>query len=185
MTYDLNIRGWMTEIELQIIQKMAESVPENEIIVEVGSLLGRTSYCLAASNPKVKVYCFDQWGGEAQFPHPHKVQGVPIEGDYNTLETFIENTKKLENIIPIRTSAPNFPEIGSPFFVFIDLLHYNPCDWDTISYWLPKIKKGGILCGHDFAPVFSDVVDNVNRLEDILGQKVTIYENTSLWNFNL
>lgn len=186
MAYDLNIRGWMTEAELQVIEKLAGSVPENEIIVEVGSMLGRTAYCWAASSPSSKVFCFDQWVGENQWPHPHpNVAGVPIEGDFNTLENFIENTGKLQNIIPIITTAPEFPDIGSPFLVFIDASHYNPCDWDIISYWLPRIKKGGILCGHDLVPDFSDVVNNVKRLEVMLDQQVTTYEDTSLWSFNV
>ena len=185
MPYNLNIRGWMMERELKIIEQLAKNVPADEIIVEVGSLFGRSSYCWAASNPSTKVICFDRWGGEEEWHHSCDTEGAPTEGDFNTLENFISNTKNLENITPIKVSAPIFPDIGSPFLVFIDLLHYNPCDWDTIMYWLPKIKKNGILCGHDMMSTFPDVIDNVNRLEVMLDQKVTTYDDSSLWSFKL
>jgi hypothetical protein len=68
----------------------------------------------------------------------------------------------------------------------IDLLFLdtNPIDtnhWDNIEYWLPFIKQNGILCGHDYSNQFPLVIENVNRLEKLLGTKVTIIEK--LWRF--
>lgn len=187
MAYDLNIRGWMSEMELKVIEQLAQLVPENETIIEIGSMMGRTAFCWAATNPTATVICFDQWVGEdSGDSNLSNEVGSPIKGDHNTLELFIKNTSELKNVIPIRAIAPEFPIIdNSPFLVFIDTAHKNPCDWDTIQYWLPKIKKGGILCGHDFSEQFPDVVENVERLEKLLSKKVTTYKNTSLWSFTI
>lgn len=185
MPYNLSIRGWMTEKELRVIENLATKVPDNEIIVEIGSMLGRTAYCWAATKPNCKVICFDQWAGDSQWSHNSTLDSAPREGDFNTLEAFISNTRELKNIIPIVVTAPIFPDIDAPYLVFVDVSHYNPCDWETIQHFLPKIKKGGILCGHDYTPEFPDVVDNVRNLEKMLNQEVTLYENTTLWSFNV
>ena len=41
MAYNKDILGWMTEHELQIIEKLAQRVPNEGLIVEVGSMFGR------------------------------------------------------------------------------------------------------------------------------------------------
>ena len=35
-------------------------------------------------------------------------------------------------------------------FVFIDAEHTTPAVITDITLWLPKIRKGGIICGHDY-----------------------------------
>lgn len=47
--------------------------------------------------------------------------------------------------------------------VFIDAEHtYKGCSSD-IRYWYPKIKKGGIICGHDYSIGFMGVVEAVSE----------------------
>jgi len=74
--------------------------------------------------------------------------------------------------------------------IFIDTLHKNPSDWDTIEYWMIRLKQGGILCGHDYYTIerdgfvsFPDVNENVSRLEKLLEQPVTLYQWSSIWSF--
>jgi hypothetical protein len=66
---------------------------------------------------------------------------------------------------------------------FIDTAHTNPGDWDIIQYGLKNLKSGGLLCGHDYSTDWPDVVENVKKLEDMLGQNATLYPETSLWSF--
>jgi hypothetical protein len=71
---------------------------------------------------------------------------------------------------------------------FLDGRHQNPEDIDAINYFLPLIKKGGILCGHDYYPIerhTPDIIDNVRELEDRLNQKVVHPKGTSLWMFKV
>jgi len=59
--------------------------------------------------------------------------------------------------------------------VFIDADHSYSSVWTDITTWLPKIRKGGIICGHDYIqdiPEVKKAVDeffpNVNLENDIL-----------------
>ena len=46
---------------------------------------------------------------------------------------------------------------GSLDFVFLDADHSYPGISSDIALWGPKIKKGGVLCGHDYDhPSFPD-----------------------------
>jgi hypothetical protein len=172
--YDTTIDGHMNESELRCIERWASAVPENGVIVEVGSLYGRSAIAWAKScDPSVNVYCvdafFDPTTGADFYPQ------------------FQENTKDIPNIIPVPNLCPWFPysryvDRAADIF-FIDAAHKNPNDWEIIQFALKNLKSGGLLCGHDYISMFPDVKLNVNRLEEMLGKQATFYSGTSLWSF--
>lgn len=169
--YDLNIYGFMMEPELQQIEKWAASVPKNGIIVEVGSYKGRSAVAWAKScDPSVTVYCLDRFGDEC-------------------FDDFKENTKDIPNIIPIKCNVPYSMDswVDQPIDIFfLDGSHHNPEDIDAINHFLPLIKKGGLICGHDYYPVEGhtpDIIENVRLLEQKFNTPVNNPPSTSLWSF--
>lgn len=178
MPYDMNIPGHMLQEELEQIEYLASLVPENGNIVEIGSLFGRSAVAWAKScHPSVNVYCVDLF---------HNVMVNPSVSFY---EDFIKNTQDMPNIIPIRAFSPYAFETKLPDvkfdLVFLDAIHTNPSDIDNIRYFLPKIKSGGILCGHDYDFGWPDVVQNVRELEKELGVAVQLTPKTSIWRFDI
>lgn len=178
MPYDMNIPGHMLQEELEQIEYLASLVPENGTIVEIGSLFGRSAVAWARScHPSVNVYCVDLF---------HNVMVNPSVSFY---EDFINNTRDIPNIIPVRAFSPYAFETKLPEkqfdLVFLDAIHTNPSDIDNIRYFLPKIKSGGILCGHDYDPGWPDVVQNVRFLEEELGVGVQLIPDTSIWRFDI
>ena len=172
--YDMTINGHMDETELQVIERWANAVPEGGVIVEVGTLFGRSAVAWAKScDPSVKVYCVDAF--------------YDAKEDIDFYDEFHENTKNIDNIHPVVHVCPYFKYskyIGDPADVFfIDAAHSNPNDWHIILYGLRHLKSGGLLCGHDYSPDWPDVVENVKQLEQMLGKPVTLYADTSLWSF--
>ena len=172
--FDLSIEGHMTEKELVQIECWASFVPKNGIIVELGSYKGRSSVAWAKScDPSVTVYCLDYFNGEY----------------YND---FYTNTKDIKNIIPIKGKAPynDLPDFkqNSIDIFFLDGHHANPEDIDAINFFLPLIKKGGMLCGHDYFPTTEcqdDICRNIRDLEVRLNQQVTTIKYTTLWQFQI
>lgn len=167
--YDLNIPGKMKESELQVIEELASQVPLGGIIVELGSLTGRSAYAWAKSCVhSVTVYCFDYFG--------------PIN-----YPIFLENTKDCKNIIAIRGLCPQMSKYrGPPIDIFfLDGAHTNPQDIDAINHFLPHMKSGGIFCGHDYYDIYPDVLANVAELEQRLNQKAVIFPDTSIWSFRI
>jgi len=192
MPYNKNIIGYMTEIELISLSQLAKKVPENGTIVEVGSCFGRSSVCFALSAPTSTVYCVDNfhehdWVSEQPIPIEHALRHhMPIRGDtYNTKRMFMENTRYIPNIIMVQGKSPeDITYAGKEIdLFFLDAEHANPGDWNNICYWLPLVKEGGIISGHDRnGEEFPDVVKNVEALSKILNVPVTIH-NGSVWSF--
>lgn len=162
--------------------------------VEVGCMHGRSSFAISVAINKGTLYCIDPWAGGGshkntysdEFIAKHKMPGP---GSVNTLETFVKNTESQKNIIPIRGYSPAIVQDWSKSidFIFLDAAHKNPNDRDNIDFWLPKIKPGGMFSGHDWTEdaQFPDVNLNVEYMEDLLKQRVTIIPNTFIWYFTL
>lgn len=192
MPYDKNIIGFMRETELVSLEKLAAGVPLNGTIVEVGSCFGRSSVCFALTATTSTVYCVDNfyeddWVCEQNIPLEHSLRhNTPISGEtYNTKKMFIKNTKDIPNIVMIEGKSPeNITYNGGEIdLFFLDAEHSNPGDWDNICYWLPLVKQGGVISGHDRnANEFPDILRNIERLEKILNTSALLH-NGSVWSF--
>jgi predicted O-methyltransferase YrrM len=140
------------------------SIKKYKTYVELGVWKGHSVSYLASKlkGRNVKIYAvdiFEDWD---------KNKKVLDEVKYVT-ELYNENliNEGVRNMITdIRSisweAADNFKE-GEVDFVFIDADHtYNSVIKD-IKAWLPKIKKGGIISGHDYftSPGVKSAVDEL------------------------
>jgi ubiquinone/menaquinone biosynthesis C-methylase UbiE len=134
--------------------------------VEVGVWKGRSASFMAVeilnSNKNIKFDCIDTWEGSVE----HKEYDVIV--DKQLYDVFLKNIEPVKNIInPIKMSsldAVKLYEDESLDFVFIDASHeYEDVKSDILA-WLPKVKKGGILAGHDYIDAFPGVINAVNEV---------------------
>jgi predicted O-methyltransferase YrrM len=170
------IPGWMMPQELEQLDALASSIPPGGIIVEIGSLHGRSAYCFAKANPESTVHCVDVWQGN-----------LAMTGYINSTERFSEYVQDCPNIYPhkIDSQNPTFMLDEKIDLFFLDATHKNPSDWDYIQLWLPKIKAGGILSGHDYNSSFPDVIDNVFLLTWHGYQRLPMLPNSAIWSFRI
>lgn len=168
--YNLDIPGWMMEVELREIERLAAQVPANGLIVEIGSYYGRSTYAWAKScDPSVKVLAIDQF-----FEKDQRKQ-------FDLYTAGIENIEVIHGVMPQDNVYPGH----MIDLLFIDTTHKNPNDMDIIQYFLPFIKPGGILSGHDYYETFPDVITNVRILEERFNQQVMNPQGTSIWAFRV
>lgn len=122
-------------------------------IVEVGSWLGTGSTQILLDHVKRlsgRLHCVDSWQGSPA------VQGhADMLVAYDVYRSFLENINRAGGegcVEPYRMSsmeaASRFSD-ASVDLVFIDADHRYDAVRSDIKAWLPKIKTGGILCGHD------------------------------------
>lgn len=120
-------------------------------IVEVGVCAGEYSEVLCRANPKATIYGVDPFmpyseygdyqrqssidkyhdrarGVSERFPNHHLIEKMSVEG------------------------AKDFDD-GSLDAVYIDANHRFEYVTADIHAWLPKIRKGGIISGHDYAKI--------------------------------
>ena len=110
---------------------------------EVGVREGIYSEILCKANPNLELLCIDPW--EPTFTYtPRKVRRLYKE----TRERLAPyNAKLIKNYsLEVVRDIPD----GSLDFVYIDALHeFDPVIMDII-HWTPKVRRGGIVSGHDF-----------------------------------
>lgn len=144
-----DIHGYFEVNECRKIQEFAE----DKICLEVGSLYGRSSACLAEVAKEV-----------------HIVDTFESEHG-NIFKQFQENVQGYNNIFPhIGLSKEIIPKMRKKFdLIFIDGDHsYIGIRRDVTICW-PKLKVGGVLFIHDYHnDAFTDIRRYINETFTIL-----------------
>lgn len=143
------IQGWFSFPNLykEMVEKFNDA-----IFVEVGSWKGTSSSYMAVeiinSKKKIKFYCVDTWKGSEEHQDDKDVINDTL------FNVFINNMKSVkEYYFPIKNNskeASKLFEDNSIDFVFIDASHKYEDILNDIKCWLPKVKYGGIIAGHDY-----------------------------------
>lgn len=146
--------------------ELAKDAPNRSTIVEVGSWKGKSAAFMAVTianlRKQIDFYCVDTWEGSPEHNEDEYIVGGTL------YDLFLKNIEPVsEYIKPIRKTSVDASkdfEDNSLFAVFIDAQHeYEPVKED-IQHWLPKVKSGGILCGHDYHPSWKGVMDAVDEV---------------------
>jgi predicted O-methyltransferase YrrM len=145
--------------------------------VEIGSWKGRSAAYMAVeihnSNKKIKFDCVDTWKGSIEH-----VDDIFVQED-TLYSEFLKNIEPVKHIInPIRMLSLDACQIypdNSLDFVYIDASHeYEDIKNDIIN-WLPKVKTGGIISGHDFS------WDGVTKAVKEVLPNYDYYSNENVW----
>lgn len=123
---------------------------ENPIGVEIGTAEGVTTEYILSKIPTLKLTGIDH------YPKYVDWDGNMPAGEKNKKD-LLERVKPYKNrythIYKSSNDAVTEFKDDSLDFVFVDGLHeYDQVKLDCENYW-PKIKKGGLLIGHDFARI--------------------------------
>jgi len=122
--------------------------------VELGCHRGKsTSYLaveIANSGKRIDLYCVDIWL------------------DVTQRDAFFENMQPVRDYytaamhMSTMEAVKLFPDEYFDF-VFIDAFHSYEAVRDDIIHWLPKVKPGGVLAGHDYCVEEPDTWPGVVR----------------------
>jgi predicted O-methyltransferase YrrM len=151
-------QGWMGKRCRRWLRSAVRAVTRGGVVVEVGSWRGRSTTVLAAHMPPAaRLYAVDTWAGVPDDPDQH----VELyEGAGDVYADFCRNLAgpiRSERLIPLRmTSLEGAAELGrrlgahSVDLVFIDADHRYEAVRADIEAFLPLVKPGGVLGGHDY-----------------------------------
>ena len=156
--------------------------PENskEKFVEIGAWKGKSvSYAaveIINSGKNIKLDSIDTWEGSLGEPVLMNDSSIINKTLY---DEFISNIEPVRHIVtPIKlpsVQAANIYVDNSLFFVFIDGSHLYEAVREDILAWLPKVKSGGFIGGHDIDQ--TEEFNGVRRaVDEIIGAKnIKIY----------
>mgnify|MGYP003965012587 CR=1 FL=1 len=156
---------------------LINSIPDSGIFVECGAWLGKSSSFLC-DNAKtygyihqytngINVFIVDTWEGSSdELDTTHK-----LATETDIYPVFLDNmgNRKFTPIKKTSIEASKDFQDESCDVVYIDMQHSYEAVKEDIEHWLPKVKKGGYISGHDYpyAPGVAKAVHEVFSIDDI------------------
>jgi len=134
------------------------------VCAEIGVWKGDFAIKLLAHLPGIRSYqCVDPW---VEFDGASAAQRGRFKGAYSMCMKQLEKFQHKVDVLRMtsKQAAPLF-EPNYFDFVYIDAYHVREAVKEDIQLWLPKVKPGGILAGHDYIKrKFFGVIEAVDEL---------------------
>lgn len=142
-------------------------LPAEAIVAELGSFAGEGAEQFRKSGKVSRIVCIDHWQGES------------MDGVRAAFEWRMRNPRLLGevSVLAMKTSdaAPLIAN-ESLDMVYVDASHDYASVKEDIENWLPKVKRGGFIAGHDWHLEHFGVV---RAVVDTLGRPDGIFPDTS------
>jgi hypothetical protein len=156
------VPGWFDFAD--IYDHILERARDGAVFVEVGAYLGRSSLYLASriqkSGKKIRLYVVDRWDGWLYDDYGDDSDSDDESDGARESEDvfwhFIRNVRRagVEDVIyPLKMpseQAASLFEDGTLDFVFLDADHNYEAVRRDLEAWFPKVKRRGVLGGHDY-----------------------------------
>lgn len=145
--------------------------------VEIGVEAGRYSELICQQNTQMKLHGVDPYLEYDEYREPYTQQGLNeiYEQMLNRMKDYIKHDN-FEIIRKKSMDAVKDFEDESLDFVYIDANHEDNFPYNDIKEWAKKVRKGGIVSGHDYVRVKA-----LNfTIKDAL-KKYTAEENINPW----
>jgi predicted O-methyltransferase YrrM len=155
-----------------LVPLIEKATTKDSIIAEVGSFAGVSSEVFARSVKQI--YCVDLWTTYTEIEDPT----ILIEGE-KRFDAFMKRYKNVTKIKKDSVAAAADFEDGFFDFVYLDAFHELDTVKKEIRAWVPKIKPGGYIGGHD-----SIMWQVRTAVEEELGKSYETFKDTS-WLFKL
>jgi predicted O-methyltransferase YrrM len=129
---------------------------------ELGVRKGDFSEYLLANNSDLRMICVDIWATDPSLNEKHN-----HKQNYEIYKSKIEPYKnRVSELRMLTSTASETLNDGVLDFVFVDATHTYKAVKEDCQLWIPKLKEGGLLCGHDYAKAFDKggVIKAVNEL---------------------
>ena len=183
--------GWFSPADIAAYKTLYATVPIGGTSAELGVWQGR-SLCAIAElirSRRLKVHAIDTFQGTAgESGLVHDCGGKLQQVFESNLARFnIRGQVEVHRGSTV-TVAGSFPD-ASLDLVFIDADHSYEQTSADVRAWLPKVKPGGILCGHDYKRPWRHLWGHDRSgvkpaVDEILGKrKVRLSPGSSVWSY--
>lgn len=138
------------------LEQVREYLPENPVAVELGVYQGNFSQMILTIIKPQRLFLIDPFEVGEKLYSNDSVQSTAYstEVDYNRTKTTIESNKEwLQSTTIIKKySYDAIHRFGNKVFDFVyhDASHLYEDLKTDLEQWLPKMKAGSLVCGHDY-----------------------------------
>jgi len=144
----------------------------HKVGAEIGVFLGEYSEVIAKSG--LKLFSIDPWGIYDDFGNPSEIKKINRQ-----YETAKKRLSPYPNATIVRKTSmdalADFPD-NSLDFVYIDANHHFRYIAEDIYEWSRKVRQGGIICGHDYAPFTHRYVGGGCQVKEVIDAFAKAYD---------
>lgn len=115
---------------------------------EIGVFCGVNARTLCEANPHLHLYAVDPWAVSPGYME-QKNDAKVMEAAYQEAQVRLAPYRVTFLRMDSQSAATRVPD-GSLDFVYIDGNHTYEAVTRDLQCWVPKVRKGGIVSGHDF-----------------------------------
>jgi len=116
---------------------------------ELGVKEGQTLFHILEKNPLLHMVGVDIWKPTPESGDFGDLDWNHVKHMNSVLDRAVGYRNRLRIIREMTVEAAKLVEDGTLDFVFIDADHSQRAVEADIDAWKPKLKPGGVLCGHD------------------------------------
>lgn len=159
----------LPERDCKALEKIVQMVLRKKImIVEVGSFTGVSTSILAkaVAGYDGSVFAVDHWMGSEETPQPKYTRVIDVYSIFRRNMIALGIWDIVHPLVMDSLTAAQIFADETLDLVFIDADHRYAYVKKDISAWLPKLRDGGILCGHDCEGYYSKYSEEVRRMID-------------------
>jgi len=185
-TYTPRVDDWLAAMKTTVLEsirlaELARKYQKLGKLVEIGSGTGGSMIALATGADKSELVCVDPFEPYDEENYNGLATGVTEgdEGEFWRNADIFGYRELVSNIRKYSDLGAAELEDGSCDLVYVDGNHsYDIVKSDLELYW-PKVRKGGVLVGHDYTTRFPGVIKATMEWEHYAG--ITVPHGTSLF----
>jgi len=185
-TYTPRVDDWLAAMKTTVLEsirlaELARKYQKLGKLVEIGSGTGGSMIALATGADKSELVCVDPFEPYDEENYNGLATGVTEgdEGEFWRNADIFGYRERVSNIRKYSDLGAAELEDGSCDLVYVDGNHsYDIVKSDLELYW-PKVRKGGVLVGHDYTTRFPGVIKATMEWEHYAG--ITVPHGTSLF----
>lgn len=171
---------------IQVITTLTDLVDTESKMIEIGSYMGESTLMFASSGLFNQIYAIDPFVIDEEFSNDTLRKDKKYTGyDSFDISIFVEkefktNTRYFDNITLVKEYSFNCADSfvnNTVDFIYLDGEHTYEALKQDLELFLPKLKVGGVISGHDYYPErWPGAVKAVN---ETLGNPDFVFNDTS------
>lgn len=150
---------------LELLLTLKESIPYHpsdtpKTMIEIGSYMGESTMMFASVGIFDTIHSIEPHNGSEEFNKLYEYSWEDVKKEYKI------NTRHFNNIVHHQDYSYNVVdkfEDSSIDFIYIDAEHTYESVKRDLELYLPKLKKGGIIGGHDYHEVWPGVCKAIDE----------------------
>ena len=168
---------------LPALRRLAERITPGGLLVEIGAFAGESTKIFLDAG--LRVHSIDPWN-DATLPLL-RAGARDFDPNHRWHFTMAQVERTFDELLPLYPDrlikrkgydmefVENYAD-GALDAIYLDAVHTYDETLATIHRWRPKLKPGGLLCGHDYSDSFPGVT---RAVQESFGRPLEVFADSS------